>query len=161
MKKRIGIALLIMVLLLSACGGATTESQTEDAAIEETEAAAPVNQLEKYISNLPDNNARNAFPFFWNQMDGYCRRLESALRNAENTESYSFDPTNADEIPEGIAELYNYSEITLYDSYETHTDYKLEIEGAEVKLFFDGIQFYPSEYGYLEMQSIVDKYNGE
>ena len=41
----------------------------------------------------------------------------------------------------------------------THKNFKLVINGTEVKLSYDGIEFYPTDYSYTDVQELVEKYN--
>ena len=158
--RKILLVLMACLILVSVagCGGANGDVEKgNDTGIVETNK----DYMEKYISNLSTNDERTAFLSFWNSITSYCSGLEYKLGELENTAEYSFDPTKADNIPAEIKEQYDFASIKFFKGFATHKDFEMTINGENVKLSFDGEEFYPSNYGYSEVEALVEKYNAE
>ena len=158
--KKLLVVMMACMLLVSVAGCAGTQGEVEkesDTGVVETNK----DYMEKYISSLATNEDRTAFLSFWNSITSYCSGLEYKLGEIENTAEYSFDPTKSDSVPAEIKEQYDFASIKFFRGFATHKDFKMDINGENVKLTFDGEEFYPSSYGYSEVEALVDKYNAE
>lgn len=162
MKKRVLSIVLACALMLSlpACGkkdGGQIELETNPVSVIETPEG---DYMEKYIASL-DEETRSRFTLFWSSICSYCRNIEAELKEMENVNEYSFDPTKSDTIPPELAEKYNFSNIKFYDGYDKHENYEMKVVGDKVQLSFDGEIFYPTEYSYSDIEDYVEKYTKE
>lgn len=158
--RKILLVLMVCLMLVSVAGCGGTKGEVEkgnDTGIEATNK----DYMEKYISSLSTNDDRTAFLSFWNSITSYCSGLEYKLGKIENIGEYSFDPTKAEAIPDEIKEQYDFASIKFFKGFATHRDFKMTISGENVKLSFDGEEFYPSNYDYSEVEALVEKYNAE
>ena len=96
---------------------------------------------------------------FWQQSISYSKAIQLELKEISNTNNYTFDPTNSSEIPNEISNIYDFSSIKRRKGFEKHQNFELTITGTNVKLSYDGIEFFPTKYSYLEVQELVEKYN--
>ncbi len=159
MKRTVTLVIaLVLVLCMTGCGNKdnTVNPEAGNEVVETTN-----DFMDKYISKLESNQDRTNFLNFWNAMTSYCSGLEYELDEMSNTESYTFDPTKSDNIPEILKNKYDFASIKFFDGFDKHSGFKMTIEGENVSLEFDGEEFYPTNYGYSEVQSLVNKHNGE
>ena len=163
MKKILIITMIFGMILITGCTKKDNQilnnSGQEIINNENNYDASSMDYMEKYIYQLPNNSARTDFLSFWNSMTSYCLGLEYELKEISNTNNYSFDPTDSSSIPSNLSDLYSFSDIKWFAGYSTHKNYLIVVNGEDVKMSFDGIEFYPTNYGYTEVQKLVEKYN--
>lgn len=153
MKKTLYFLLIgAIALTMTACVKKEEKQEENEIYTEQN-----VNFLEKYIANLPDNKSRKAFEILWNDVEMTGHLLERKMNG--NTEKYEFDPSG--EIPTQIAEAMDFSSLLSNMTFKNHKDWKITIDGENVYIEFDGIQFYPSEYGIMDVKEYIEKYNTE
>lgn len=154
MKKRILLLGLVITLALGMCSCGKSQN-TEPKEQPVTKKMDSGNYMEEHIKSIaPENRAE--FLSFWQMSISYCKIIAFELKNMGNTQDYSFDPTDESQIPEEISELYDFSELSEANMKNLHKNFKMEIKGAEVSLSYDGIDIYPTEYAYSDIQDIID-----
>lgn len=158
--KKLFLVLMACFIIVSASG---CGSKPDDVKNEKEAYVVEVSgdYMEKYIANLPTDDDRTDFLSFWNSITSYCGGLEYKLSEIENTVEYAFDPSNSESIPDELKEVYSFSTIKFFKGFATHKDFEMKISGETVELSFDGEIFYPTNYGYSDVQSIIEKYNAE
>ncbi len=158
MKKALLILFVcvFVVCCFSACGGGKNNEAVTESADESYD-----NVWEKHIASLEDDSAREKFARFWTDMSFYCSGIEYELKQIDNQISYEFDPTDDEAIPEEIKDLYDFDDIKLFLDYSNHKDYILNIDGINVTMFFDDIQFYPTDMSTSDILVLVEKYSSE
>lgn len=160
MFKKLLCGVLVVLMMASLCGcGNNASNVVENDESSVTEVSG--DYMEKYIAKLDSNSEREDFLSFWNSMTSYCMAIEIELREIGNTEKYEFNPIDAGTIPETISSLYDFAEIKFFSGYDAHDNYKMVIDGKKVEFSFDGETFYPTNYGYTDVKTLVDKYNAE
>ena len=160
MKRKISLILVISIIILGIAG---CGNQKEETNVESSSGVMETNNdyMEKYIAKLESSQDRTNFLNFWNAMCSYCSGLEYELVEMGNKNTYEFDPTEPSDIPVELSEKYDFASIKFFDGFKTHTNFKMKVDGENVTLSFDGEEFYPTNYGYSEVQNIVNKYNAE
>ena len=159
------IICIIGILCLTGCGGGVknenleTNKNIDNASTKTTTAnVSKMDYMEKYIYQLPSNDDKNTFLSFWHQSIAYAKAIQYELKSISNTNNYTFDPTNSSEIPSELSNIYDFSSITRRRGFEKHKNFKLTIEGTNVKLSYDDIEFFPTTYSYSDVQELVEKY---
>lgn len=159
MKKLLSIlAVCILITSVTACTEKNSAIEKEQKTnVSETNG----DYMEKYIANIDNDDEREKFLSFWNSVTSYCSGLEYKLSEIENTSNYTFDPSNSGSIPDELKEVYDFASIKFFKGFSTHKNFEMKIVGEKVELSFDDEKFYPSEYGYSEVESLIEKYNAE
>lgn len=154
MKKKVLLLVLVVSLVLSvcACGNKDVEKVENNNEIVEVDNN---DYMTKHIKSISPEN-RNEFLSFWHAAISYCKTIGLELKGMNNQASYEFDPTDESQIPEAIKGIYDFSRLNQKNTKGLHKDFKMEIDGVDVKLSFDGIDIYPTEYEYSEIQGIID-----
>lgn len=156
------IICLFAVLCLTGCGVSENQNLDTNDNVENSINSydtSSMDYMEKYIYNLPTNEDRKDFLSFWQQSISYSKAIQLELKEISNTNNYSFDPTNPTEIPTEISNIYDFSSIKRRKGFDKHQNFKLTITGTNVKLSYDGIEFFPTKYSYSEVQELVEKFN--
>lgn len=172
MKKKILLFTLIAALALGICGCGKTVNKSDDnktdaakevEAVQETEAAQEAGESEevegddymtKHIRSINPSD-RAEFLAFWQDAIAYCRMIKLELRELGNTASYEFDPTDESQIPAALSEI-DFSELAQDNAKNLHKDFVLGIDGEDVTLSFDGIDIYPTDYVYSDIEKIIE-----
>lgn len=155
------IICLFAILCLTGCGVSENQNLETNTNVENNNSydTSSMDYMEKYIYNLPSDEDRTNFLSFWQQSISYSKAIQLELKEISNTNNYTFDPTNSSEIPNEISNIYDFSSIKRRKGFEKHQNFELTITGTNVKLSYDGIEFFPTKYSYLEVQELVEKYN--
>jgi len=156
------IICLFAVLFLTGCGVSENQKLDTNDNVENSINSydtSSMDYMEKYIYNLSSNADRTIFLGFWHQSITYAKSIQLELKGISNTNSYTFDPTNSSEIPSEISNIFDFSSIKRRSGFDKHQNFKLTINGTDVKLSYDGIEFFPTKYSYSEVQELVEKYN--
>lgn len=161
MKKKI---LLFAVVTAFAIGVGGCCSKNDDA-------AEPQNAVETQVDNVDSGDGmvnhiksltpedRTEFLNFWQASIVYCNGVALELKGIKNTAKYEFDPTDEAQIPAEISKIYNFSRLSQANSKKLHKDFKMTIDGTDVTLSFDGMDIYPTTYGYSDIQEIINSLN--
>lgn len=160
MKKKILLFAVIAALALGTCA-CNKNSNTETD--ESTPAEAENNTADydsgdlmvKHIKSI-EPESRDDFLYFWQSAISYCTGIKLELKEIENTASYEFDPTDESQIPAELSEIYDFAGLKRRDPENRHKDFKLSIDGTDVKLSFDGMEIYPTDYGYSDIQEMIE-----
>ena len=155
------IICLFAILCLTGCGVSENQNLETNTNVENNNSydTSSMDYMEKYIYNLPSDEDRTNFLSFWQQSISYSKAIQLELKEISNTNNYTFDPTNSSEIPNEISNIYDFSSIKRRKGFEKHQNFELKITGTNVKLSYDGIEFFPTKYSYLEVQELVEKFN--
>lgn len=161
MKKKVFI--LATICLVTVCLVACNNSEVGGQETETNQETKVVNSdyMEKYLENMSSDKERNDFLDYWHSVKTYCTGLEYELSDVDNSQKYEFDPTDEASIPEEIKDIYDFTEIKLYDRKGIHKDFRLIIDGKKLFLQFDGEEFYPTTYGYSDLQKLIETINEE
>ena len=158
MKRKISLILVISVFIfaIAGCGNKKAETNVEsDSGVVETNN----DYMAKHIQSIEPEN-RDEFLYFWQSAVAYCKAVKLELKEIGNTNSYEFDPTDESQIPEELKSI-DFSKLKRDNSKNLHKDFKLCIDGTNVELSFDGIDIYPTDYGYSDIEEIIEGLKSE
>lgn len=161
MNKKVLLIVLVLVMVLTACGKGGDEAATEIGVEEIVENIEFEDFLEEYVAKLESNAERENFLYLWECVTGFCERAEYKLEKAEFKGKFEFDPTDKDNIPQEVQAVIDFMEFSMFSYIDEHGNYKMTIDGDKVTLSFDGHEFYPTDDGYLTVKGYVEKYNAE
>ncbi|MBO4898408.1 MAG: hypothetical protein J5590_08945 [Clostridia bacterium] len=157
MKKRILLFGMIAVIAIGMCGcgkNKSTEAIDTGNSVEESESADNGNKMEKYIKGMTQEE-KNDFLHYWRGSQTYCGIIEYELKEMGNTNSYEFDPTDKTQIPEELKDI-DFDQIKRDDTKNLHSDFKIKIDGKKVELSYDGMDIYPTEYSFSDIQKMIE-----
>ena len=158
MKRKISLILVISVFIfaIAGCGNQKEEISVEsDSGVVETKN----DYMTKHIQSIEPEN-RDEFLYFWQSAVAYCKAVKLELKEIGNTNSYEFDPTDESQIPEELKSI-DFSKLKRDNSKNLHNDFRLCIDGTNVELSFDGIDIYPTDYGYSDIEEIIEGLKSE
>lgn len=159
MKKRILLFTAIAVLVVGICGcNKADDTLTSEPTAAKTEAKSD-DYMVKHIRSIEPEN-REEFLYYWQGAISYCKAVKLELKEIGNTNSYEFDPTDESQIPSELSGV-DFSNLKRDNSKNLHKDFKLKIDGTDVELSFDGIDIYPTDYGYSDIAEIIESLGTE
>lgn len=161
MKKKVLSFMLVCLaaVCLTACG--REKSDTGQMETKQETKAGDADYMYNYLKGMSSAQERKEFLNFWNFSVAYCKGIKIQLKKIKNEVAYEFDPTDETQIPAEIKDIYDFSEIKEYGRKGRHKNIKISIDRMDVRLSFDGIEFYPTTYGYSDLQKYIAEIDAE
>ena len=151
MRKKLvlGMVIICVLIAVSGCSGKQGDvSPKSDGSVSNS-----VTNKNSY-GYLKTDEDKQQFLAFWDSINSYYAGIVRAMEQTNNTQKYTFDPSIESEVPTEIKEAYNFNKIFLFPGFDERKNIKINIDGINVEIEFDGEKQFPTDKNYDDIKKI-------